>query len=205
MSSTVRQTSGAPTFINLSWISSALSVSRISTSSRCNTNPVSISWSNKKVVTPVLVSPLIIAQLMGAAPRYCGNREAWRLKVPWGGIFHTTSGSIRKATTTCKSARKLLNCCKKVSSFNFSGWSTGSPWLTAYCLTALWESSVWWRPIGLSGIVTTATTLYPPSTSARKEATAKSGVPIKTILKSDFCIGNAIFFCEVTAFSGKKH
>ena len=39
-------------------------------------SPVSISWRRKKLVTPVSVSPCIKAQLMGAAPRYWGNREA---------------------------------------------------------------------------------------------------------------------------------
>ena len=43
-------------------------------------------------------------------------------------------------------------------------------------------------PIGLSGIVMTATTLYPPSTNRFKLSTANSGVPIYTILKSFFSI-----------------
>ena len=66
--------------------------------------PVSMSWSKKNVVTPVSRSPWIMAQLMGAAPRYCGNRAACTLNVPKRGIAHTTSGNMRKATTTCKSA-----------------------------------------------------------------------------------------------------
>jgi hypothetical protein len=36
-------------------------------------------------------------------------------------------------------------------------------------------------PAGLSGAVTTPTILNPAVTNASKEATAKSGVPIKTI------------------------
>ena len=39
-------------------------------------SPVSMSWSRKKVVTPVRFSPWMMAQLMGAAPRYCGSRAA---------------------------------------------------------------------------------------------------------------------------------
>jgi len=62
--------------------------------------PVSMSWSRKKVVTPVSVSPLMMAQLMGAAPRYCGSSAAWTLNVPYLGMPHTTSGSMRNATTT---------------------------------------------------------------------------------------------------------
>ena len=66
--------------------------------------PVSILSSIKKVVTPVSFSPFINAQLIGAAPLYCGNKDAWRLNVPYFGIFHTASGSILNATTTCKFA-----------------------------------------------------------------------------------------------------
>ena len=57
-----------------------------------------------KVVAPVSLSPFITAQLIGAAPRYCGSNEACRLKVPKRGIAHTTSGNMRKATTICRSA-----------------------------------------------------------------------------------------------------
>ena len=53
-----------------------------------------------KVVTPVSLSPLMTAQLIGAAPLYWGRRAAWRLKVPSFGIDHTDSGSILNATPT---------------------------------------------------------------------------------------------------------
>jgi len=47
-------------------------------------------------------------------------------------------------------------------------------------------------PAGLSGAVTTETTLNPLETKASKEATAKSGVPMKTIriAKIFGCKGN---------------
>lgn len=93
--------------------------------------------SQEKVVAPVSVSPLITAQLIGAAPLYWGSKEAWRLNVPRRGIFQTTSGSIRKATTICKSAFKARNSERKASSFNFSGWSTGNPFDRAYRFTGL--------------------------------------------------------------------
>ena len=51
-----------------------------------------------KVVTPVSRSPLINAQFIGAAPRYCGNREACRLNVPYRGSSNTARGSILNAT-----------------------------------------------------------------------------------------------------------
>ena len=145
--------------------------------------PVSISCFSMKVVAPVSVSPLMTAQLIGAAPRYCGRRDACRLNVPRRGIAHTTSGSILKATTICKSALNERNSSTNASSFSFSGCSTGSPTDKAYCFTS--ENCSWCpRPAGLSGMVTTATTLYPPSTNARRLAVANSGVPKNMILKS---------------------
>ena len=50
-----------------------------------------MSWSRKNVVTPVTVSPFIIAQFIGAAPLYCGRSAACTLNVPKRGIAHTTS------------------------------------------------------------------------------------------------------------------
>ena len=119
--------------------------------------PLSISWLSRKVVTPVSRSPLMMAQLMGAAPRYCGSSEAWRLKVPRRGIDQMTSGSMRKAMTMPRSG-----CSARIASMNsgarsFSGCSTGSPSSSAATLTSLWWT-FWPRPAGLSGVVTTATT-----------------------------------------------
>src|SRR5574344_1021398 len=75
--------------------------------------PVSILSSRRKVVTPLSVSPLMMAQFMGAAPRYLGRREEWRLKVPKRGIDQMARGNILKATTTNISAlissSRLLN------------------------------------------------------------------------------------------------
>ncbi len=53
--------------------------------------PVSISCFRKKVVTPVSFSPLIIAQLIGPAPLYCGNKEPCRLNVPKEGMGSANS------------------------------------------------------------------------------------------------------------------
>src|SRR5574344_2003866 len=152
------------------------------------TFPVSMSWSRKKVVTPVRVSPLITAQLMGAAPRYCGKRAACTLKVPYSGMSHTTSGNILNATTTCRLAPYESSSLTNASSFIFTGCSTGSPCSTAYCFTCDGWSTLPCLPTGLSGCVTTATTLYPPLTRASRVATANSGVPINTILRSSFFI-----------------
>ena len=99
--------------------------------------PVSISCFNLKVVTPVSFSPLMIAQLRGAAPRYCGSNDPCKLIVPIGGMFQTTSGNILKATTICRSAFNDLNSFRKSLAFNFSGCKVYKPFSTAYFFTAL--------------------------------------------------------------------
>src|SRR5690554_6590577 len=144
--------------------------------------PVSIFSSIKNVVTPVLVSPLIIAQFIGAAPRYSGSREACRLNVPYSGISHTTFGNSRKATTTCRLACNERSSSRKVSSFKFVGGSTFKSCSKAYFFTAD-AISFLPRPAGLSGAVITPTIFLLASTIARSTPTAKSGVPINTILK----------------------
>ena len=143
--------------------------------------PVSMSLSIIKVVTPVCRSPLMTAQLIGAAPRYCGRRAACRLKVPRRGMDHTSCGSILKATTTKRSAFHAASAERNSGSLSFSGCRTGIPCSTAYFLTALSCISCP-RPLGLSATVTTPTTLYPACTRASREATANSGVPMNTIL-----------------------
>ena len=60
----------------------------------------------KKVVTPVSVSPLMTAQLMGAAPRYWGSRAACTLKVPRVAGPIPAWAACEKATTTCRWASK---------------------------------------------------------------------------------------------------
>ena len=150
----------------------------------CNKiSPVSISCFNLKVVTPVSFSPLITAQLMGAAPRYCGNKLPCKFTEPIGGIFHTNSGNILKATTICRSAFSDFNSAKNSGFFNFSGCSTCKLFSTAYFFTALCCNCIP-LPAGLSGAVITATILQPVFTNASNDATANSGVPIKTILNS---------------------
>ena len=54
---------------------------------------------NLKVVTPVSFSPLMMAQLIGAAPRYLGSKEPCTLRVPIGGKDQIDSGNILNATT----------------------------------------------------------------------------------------------------------
>ena len=53
-------------------------------------------------------------------------------------------------------------------------------YLRAVSLTGLCESS-FFRPTGLSGLVTTPTMLYPFSISASSKVAESSGVPMKTV------------------------
>jgi hypothetical protein len=57
-------------------------------------SPVSMPSSMTIVVTPVVFSPFRIAQAIGAAPRYLGNREAWTLIAPHFGICNKAFGKI---------------------------------------------------------------------------------------------------------------
>ncbi len=179
--STVCTTSSAPIGISLSCTSPAVSVGEILHSCLRMMPPVSMSLSIMNVVTPVIFSPLITAQLIGAAPRYCGSRAACRLNVPSLGMDHTSSGSMRNATTTKMSAFQAARALRNSESFNFTGCNIGKPFSTANFFTAL-SLTFSPRPLGLSATVTTPTTLYPPSSSALSGATANSGVPIYTIL-----------------------
>src|SRR5690606_4208508 len=143
--------------------------------------------------------------LMGAAPRYWGRRDACRLTVPCGGMFHTTSGSMRKATTTCSSACNALSWARNSASRSFSGCNTGNPWATAYCFTADW-CNLRPRPAGLSGAVTTATISLPAPSRAASEATANSGVPMKMMRMLYFVFRNfnpVPYLCKGTNYIGR--
>ena len=156
---------------------------------------------NLKVVTPVSFSPLITAQLIGAAPLYEGSNEPCTLMVPMGGMSQTTSGSILKATTTNKLAFKTSSALINAGSFNLIGCRTGKLFSTAYFFTALCCNCKP-RPAGLSGAVTTDTMLKPAFTNASNEATAKGGVPIKTIRVSFAFIAVILIqnLCRVNIF-----
>src|SRR5260370_4461564 len=72
--------SGAPDSDMRAASSGAVSCGPISISRCSSISPVSIPASIRIVVTPVRVSPFTMAQLMGAAPRYLGSREACKLR-----------------------------------------------------------------------------------------------------------------------------
>src|SRR3990172_7680657 len=88
------------------------------------------SW-RRKVVTPDSFSPLIIAQLIGAAPRYFGNSEACKLNAPFIGTENTLGGKMRNATTTKRSGAYDVSELQKESSRNDSGCSSDKECLSA--------------------------------------------------------------------------
>ena len=57
-------------------------------------SPASSATDMRMIVTPIRVSPLRMAQAMGAAPRYFGNSEAWTLMPPCGGTASTSRDRI---------------------------------------------------------------------------------------------------------------
>lgn len=95
-------------------------------------------------------------------------------------MSHTAFGSMRKATTICKSALSTDNSERNSGFFKFLGWRIFSPFSCANTFTAD-GLSFCPLPAGLSGAVMTPTTGYSCCSKAAKVATANSGVPIKTI------------------------
>ena len=87
-------------FFNFSYRLPKLSSSWILISDLLIISPVSTPSLIKKLVSPVFFNPLIIAQLIGAAPLKLGNNEACILIVPIDGIDQISLGNILKATTT---------------------------------------------------------------------------------------------------------
>ena len=143
-------------------------------------SPVSICSLIKNVVTPVSSSPLIIAQWIGAAPRYLGNREACKLNEPFEGIDQTSFGSIRKATTTNTSALCSFNSETNDSSFKLGGCKMGR--FFSVQKTLIGDAvNCFPLPDFLSCAVTTAITSCSLSRIFCKGDIAKAGVPIYMI------------------------
>ena len=46
-------------------------------------------------ITPVSLSPAMMARWIGAAPRQRGRSEAWRFRQPWRGASRIGFGRIR--------------------------------------------------------------------------------------------------------------
>ena len=95
------------------------------------------------------------------------SRISWLRICPNAAVTHRSGSRSRKASTP---SRRI-----------FSGWNTGIPASCAATFTGLGVSLLP-RPFGRSGCVKTPTTLNPSLISALRLGTAKSGVPMKTIL-----------------------
>ena len=147
----------------------------------CNSiSPVSRPASICIVVTPVLASPLTMHHCIGAAPRYSGSSEACTFIQPYSGISSISWDNIcPNATTMMSSGFMPLIACTASGSLTLRGCSTSMPCSNAHTLTG---GGVIFlpRPFGLSGCVTTPTTLT-VSINFSRHGTAKSGVPINTV------------------------
>ena len=173
----------APAFASLSNNVSAVSLGAMGTTTRVSMSPVSTPSFICIIVTPVSFSPLMIAQLIGAAPLYFGKSDAWIFTQPYFGISRISLDNIcPKAATTKISACSCLNLSTHSGVLIFWGCHIVSPCLSAHsftggnCICPL-------LPLGLSGCVTTAAISCPASINASRAPTEKSGVPINTILK----------------------
>ena len=154
----------------------------MATSTLPSTWPVSISCLRRKVLAPVVVSPFRTAQWIGAAPRYWGRSDPCRLTVPKRGRFHTTSGNMRNATTTPRSASHSSSSAWNSGDFSFSGWARGRLCARATCFTSE-ARNVRPRPAGRSGAVTTPTTLCWDWSNCSRHVAANWGVPRKRMRK----------------------
>ena len=150
------------------------------------------------VVTPVVLSPCTIAHAIGAEPRCLGRSDAWTLIVPSGGISRIFCERICPNAAVMHKSGWRFSRSSYPSRLMRSGWRTWMPCAMAYSLTGDMASFLP-RPLGRSGCVTTLTTEYPPSTKALRDGTAKSGVPINTILTGCRPPGYALRFPPASA------
>ncbi len=143
---------------------------------RANVGPVSIPSSSFISVTPLSLSPLTTAHVMGAAPRYFGSSDACTFTHPSRGASSTSRGRMRPYATTSATSTP----CSRAHAPNspvrsFVGCTTARPSSSARTFTA-GGVTVSPRPAGLSGWHTTAVTWAIP-VSASSEGTAKAGEP----------------------------
>src|SRR5512139_964493 len=132
------------------------------------------------IVIPVTVSPRATAQLIGAAPRYRGSREAWTLTGAMRGMSRIAFGRMCPyAATTIRSGNSAAMRSTESGWRAFSGWYTGIPSRTANSFTG-GEITVCPRPDGRSGLHSTRVTRS-VAARAEREGTANRGVPMNTV------------------------
>lgn len=121
------------------------------------------------------------AHAIGAEPRCLGRSDAWTLIVPSGGISRIFCERIcPNAAVTHKSGWRF-NKSSYPSRLIRSGLEDRDALLDGVLLDG-GHGELLAAPLWAVGCVTTPTTEYPPSTKALRDGTAKSGVPINTIL-----------------------
>jgi len=140
--------------------------------------PASSALTTRMIVTPVSASPSMIARSIGDAPRQRGSSDAWTLTRPRRGSDSTGSGSRRPyAATTPSSGSNAAIASRNDASPSFVGCSTARPADSARAFTGDAETCRP-RPRGLSGCVTTPTTVaWGEASRASSVGTAKAGVP----------------------------
>src|SRR5579863_3535481 len=143
--------------------------------------PVSRPSSSNMVVLPVTVSPIATAHWIGAAPRYFGKSDPWRLMQPKCGSASIHGGMILPyATTTIASGAIASNWDRNSGLLRIlSGCVTCRPKARAACFTGV-GSTICLRPTGLSGCETTSAISCSAACNACKVGTANCGVPQKT-------------------------
>ena len=117
--------------------------------------PVSILSLIIKVVTPVYLSPLIIAWCIGAAPLYLGRSDACKFTAPIEGIWNRIFGNFLNATIIKISGLISFIFSMKLISLKETGWNIGNPIFWASIFIAE-EVNALPLPEGLSGAVITA-------------------------------------------------
>ena len=93
MAFTTLPSSSAPMTARRSWSCSTFSFKSMGVAAWAMMSPASSASAMCMMVTPVSLSPLSMAQLMGAAPRYLGSKEEWTLMQPFSGSSSTALGS----------------------------------------------------------------------------------------------------------------
>ena len=91
-SATVSTSRSAPRRARRSWSVSTVSSGSMGVATWAMMSPASRSSAMCMMVTPVSLSPLRMAQWMGAAPRYLGSREEWTLMQPYLGAVQDLLG-----------------------------------------------------------------------------------------------------------------
>src|SRR3989344_9633754 len=121
----------------------------------------------------------MIAQLIGAAPRYFGKSDPWTLIQKIFGIFKISAGKIFPyAITTKRSAWISFNALIKEISRKSAGSKRGILFLRANSLIGE-DATFIPRPFGLSGCVTHAATENEERANRSRLTNAKSSLPKK--------------------------